>query len=333
MPKSVYFVSLVALVAGGWYFLAHYRIDGLESLQVRPRAGQAGSLYPLAARRADGTAAPPALRVATFNPGPLDRNKLNQPAVAGSLVHSMRPFDVIALQGIVARDQGVMVQLVELLNAANRAYDFVVPSGPDWPSTSPAVAFVFDQQTVEVDRRTVCEVQDPKRRFRRPPLLATFRARGLPAKDAFTFTLVNVHLDPAQTARDAELLDSLFRGVRDNAAGEDDVIVLGDLETDEQRLAKIARVPGLTWTLSGMPSTTRGTRQSDNILFDRRATAEYTGRSGVLDLMRELNLSIDEALAVSDHLPVWAEFSVFEGGQSGHVAPRTANGRQRPAVR
>jgi hypothetical protein len=46
------------------------------------------------------------------------------------------------------------------------------------------------------------------------------------------------------------------------------------------------------------------------------------GRSGVLDFMRDGNLTLEEALEVSDHLPVWAEFSIFEGGTIGRVATR-----------
>ena len=31
--------------------------------------------------------------------------------------------------------------------------------------------------------------------------------------------------------------------------------------------------------------------------------------------MRQFNLSLQEALEISDHLPVWAEFSIRENGQ------------------
>ena len=78
-------------------------------------------------------------------------------------------------------------------------------------------------------------------------------------------------------------------------------------------------MPNLTAAVTAAPTTTRGTRVADNILFDRRATVEFTGRSGVYDLMRECDLSMPAALEVSEHLPVWAEFSVYEGGQPGHV--------------
>jgi deoxyribonuclease-1-like protein len=45
--------------------------------------------------------------------------------------------------------------------------------------------------------------------------------------------------------------------------------------------------------------------------------------------MREYNLSQKEAELVSDHLPIWAEFSVFEGGRPPEVAGREAG----PAAR
>ena len=57
----------------------------------------------------------------------------------------------------------------------------------------------------------------------------------------------------------------------------------------------------------------------DNIVFDRRATSEFTCKAEVFDLMREFDLTIDNALEISRHLPVWAEFSVYEGGQHGFV--------------
>ena len=34
---------------------------------------------------------------------------------------------------------------------------------------------------------------------------------------------------------------------------------------------------------------------------------------------------MDEALEVSDHLPVWAEFTIYEGGQAGRIATRPFN--------
>jgi hypothetical protein len=48
----------------------------------------------------------------------------------------------------------------------------------------------------------------------------------------------------------------------------------------------------------------------------------YTGRWGVLDLAAELGLSMEQALDVSDHLPVWAEFSALEAARRSEVPTR-----------
>jgi deoxyribonuclease-1-like protein len=84
----------------------------------------------------------------------------------------------------------------------------------------------------------------------------------------------------------------------------------------------LGKVAGLTCAVTGLPTDTRGTHQLDHIIFHSQATTEFTGRSGVCDFLREYNLSMEEALEISDHLPVWAEFSVYEGGQPGRIAAR-----------
>ena len=62
-------------------------------------------------------------------------------------------------------------------------------------------------------------------------------------------------------------------------------------------------------------------------------TVEFTGSCGVFDLMAEFGLSVDEALEVSDHLPVWAEFSVRESTAVGPVAARPGASLRRQSAR
>ena len=79
-------------------------------------------------------------------------------------------------------------------------------------------------------------------------------------------------------------------------------------------------LPNLVCVVNNTPTNTRGDKQYDNILFSRVATTEFSGRGGVFDFLRQYNLTLEQALAVSDHLPVWAEFSVYEGGRPGSLA-------------
>ena len=109
--------------------------------------------------------------------------------------------------------------------------------------------------------------------------------------------------------------------MRKKSPDEDDIIMLGDFQADDNHLGGLNRILGITAAISGTPTTTRGTQLADNILFDRRATIEFTGRAEVVDLIREFDLTIEQAREISEHLPVWAEFSSYEGGQRGYVPP------------
>ncbi len=321
MLKLKWLVPLVIVAAAGGYYYMNYDVSGLADRVFKPRDAKPGD----SADAAPAPNQPPAkrqgnlIRIASFNLGMFDRDKLKRPHVARFLAEAIREFDILAVQDIRARNRGVLLDLVELVNAKSRHYDFATAASVGRDDAEQYVAFLFDRASVEIDRRTVSSVTDPAGRFRQTPLVASFRVRGPDAKEAFTFTLINVQVDANRAKEELELLDEVFRAVRDGGRGEDDIIMLGDFQADDQVLARFGANISLGCAISDMPSTTRGGRLTDNILYNRRATTEFTGRSGVLDMMREFDLSMQEALEVSDHLPIWAEFSAYEGGQAGHV--------------
>lgn len=321
MPRSVVVVLLLAVIAGGAYLFSQYEIQGLKNLSFKPRTPTSSENPPVPGAPAQ----PPvperlhSIRVATFNVTPLAPQKLAKSQVMGRLVQVIQQFDVVALQGVQAPNQSVIVQLLEQVNAGGRHYDFALPPSVGRDPVVEYSAILFDRATIEIDRRTVCSVEDPTRQLWRKPLVASFRARGTAPEDAFTFTLVNVHTSPEQVSTELDLLDDVFRAVRDSGWNEDDVILLGDLGTDDRHLGQLGQVPHLACAIFGVPTTLQA-RPVDNVLFDRRATVEFTGRSGVFDLMRQFNLPARETMEISSHFPVWAEFSIFEGGQAGQVA-------------
>ncbi len=78
------------------------------------------------------------------------------------------------------------------------------------------------------------------------------------------------------------------------------------------------------WTVSKVPTNTRKSKQYDNILFSRHRSQEFTGQSGVYDFQTRFKLTEKEALLVSDHLPIWAEFQITEkGGERQASVPET----------
>ncbi|MEI8376463.1 MAG: endonuclease/exonuclease/phosphatase family protein [Planctomycetota bacterium] len=326
MWRIILVTTVAALGVGGWYTAANYSLEVHRSaegkfqyVRIVPRAASGSVPSESAADQPPAAPTRPAIRLATFNLNGLDDNRLSNPKVCDNLVRILSRFDVVALQHIRAGNHGMLMRLKDQINATGRCFDFVTCPTLDRDPTDVYNAMLFDATTVEVDHSTVHSVDAPLGTFRVRPLMAEFRVRGPPPSEAFTFTLVNVLVDPRRVPQELDALAHVYRAARDSGHGEDDIIMLGDFESDPEHLGRLGHVPGIIAAVNGVPTTTRGTRLADNILFDRRATVEYTGRAGVLDMIRELDLTPQEALDISEHLPVWAEFSSYENGQASHV--------------
>jgi endonuclease/exonuclease/phosphatase family metal-dependent hydrolase len=315
--KFTVLIVAAAAAAGFWFVSGNFHIEGLDAIRLTPRGASSGRGMPgeLPVTRATDT-----IRVASFNIQVFGRSKLEKAHVMDILSRIARKFDVLAIQEIRSRDQDIIPQFVELINANGRRYDYVVGPRLGRSSSKEQYAFIFDMESLEVDRAQLYTIDDPDDLLHREPLVGWFRVRGPPVDQAYTFSLVNIHTDPDETDQELDALDDVFRVVRDDGRNEDDVILLGDLNVDDRGMGQLGQLSGISWVISGTPTNTRGTQQYDNIVFDRNATREFVGRGGVFDFMREYNLSLEEALEVSDHLPVWAEFNIYEGGTPGRVA-------------
>jgi hypothetical protein len=119
---------------------------------------------------------------------------------------------------------------------------------------------------------------------------------------------------------EVDQLAQVYHTVLNDGRNEDDVILVGDFNVDDRHLGQLGQISGIDWAIKGVPANTRGTQQYDNIVFRRQATSEFTGRVGVFDYLREYALTMEQALEISDHLPIWAEFHAYEGGRPAAVA-------------
>ena len=335
--RSLITVGLAILVAaGGWMFFQNFSIEGWDKIQVKPKAPSAsspseGPTTPIAAQNVPARGQGDTIKVASFNIQVFGQSKLGKAHVMNTLARVARNFDVIAIQEIRSKNEDVMPRFLELINSEGRHYDFVIGERQGRTDSKEQYAFIFDRETIETDRAALYSVADPDGLLHRPPLVGWFRTRGPAPSDAFTFSLVNIHTDPDEAEAEVNYLAQVFRKVRDeDGRNEDDVIILGDLNVDEAHLGQLKKVPGITWAIVGEKTNVRRTQQYDNIVFHGTATREYTGRSGVFDFLREYNLTSQEALEVSDHMPVWAEFRSIEGGGApGAVAARPKFGELR----
>lgn len=319
-PTVILLVLMAAI--GAWFFINE---------MSRQRTGATGGAAPLVREvsraltgsdAAEGESGPRSgvIRVATLNLDNFDSAKADRADVVGVLARIISQFDLVALQGITSGEQHVVPRLVDAVNRLGGNYDFVIGPRVGRDQRRQQFAFVYDKSRVDLDRYELYSVQDPDDLLQNEPLVGWFRARQVDPQQAFTFSLVNMLVSTDEAERENRITRSVFEQVRNDARGEDDVILLGDFGVNADRLRQLVDLPSAVFTISDLPTNPQYDRSHINMIMDRHATIELTGRSGVFDFLREMNLTMQQALVISRHLPVWAEFSVYEGGQPGHVA-------------
>ena len=268
------------------------------------------------------------IRIASFNIQVFGNTKANEPPVIRTLAEIVRQFDLVAIQEVRSKNDYLIPNFVRRINQPDRPgqpgrhYDYVIGPRLGYTSAKEQYAFIFNTDRVELDPQSVYTVGDPDGLLHREPLVATFRTRGVDPQRAFTFTLVNLHTDPDQVPEELDALADVYRAVRRSSQGEDDIILLGDFNTDDRHLYRLGKIPGICPLVVGTWTNTRQNRQYDNLIIHRPSTTEYMGQWGVFDVVRRWNLTERQAMQVSDHFPVWAEFSVYERDYAGRIASR-----------
>lgn len=256
----------------------------------------------------------PKIRIASFNLHSFNEAKLRKQPVVETLARIVREFDVVAIQHLDARQSGLLPSLVDRINMSDRRFDYCIGPRVGSEGQSQQFAFLFDTARIETDREQLYTLEDPQNLIEFDPLVGWFRVKGVRSESAFTFSLVNVRLNPEAAERERKLLPAIIRSVRQDGRFEDDVIVLGDFSSSSRQLNDVAGL-NMAMALDDVATTVSGEYMLDNILYPPRATDEFTGRAGVIDFLRQLNLSYDQAMQVSSHLPVWAEFYAHEGAE------------------
>jgi endonuclease/exonuclease/phosphatase family metal-dependent hydrolase len=265
----------------------------------------------------------PAIRMASFNIQVFGDAKASKPYVMATLAAIIQNFHIVAIQEIRTQDDYFLDNFLRTyVNQNGRQYDKVVGPRLGRSNSKEQYAFVYDTATIEVNRHSIFTLNDPDDLLHREPLVAMFRVRGPPPEQAFTFVLVNIHTDPDETDTELDALAQVYQAVRRSARGEDDIILLGDLNVDDQHLGELGRLDGVRPVVRGVFTNTKQNALYDNMVLHQSSTSEFSGRWGVYNVEQLHGLSRDQALQVSDHLPIWAEFSAYESATPGRVAGR-----------
>jgi hypothetical protein len=346
-------VIVLLLVGGGWYFLQHYEIDGLDDVSVYPKDSSADDQTYISYRdaptvldydrdystsdtgegenpftltrnlssRSEPELAPaPArafrnLKVATWALDGFGPTKLANPLARKNVARVIREFDIVAIQQIASIERDLVPRLVDAINQGENRYEYVISDSTGPIDRQEQLAFIFDTKRVVVDRRQTYTVDDPDDQITFDPLVAWFRAAQPPASQAWTFSLVNVRVDMARAPSEVAILPELLDAIRNDGRSEDDVVLVGLFQADDAYLVPTLGGENVKAAVQSRPTDIFGRYQTSNVLVDTATNSEYLGRSGVFDYLRPYNLNLSEAETVTSHLPVYAEFTATEGGR------------------
>lgn len=313
MPRLYGFLVLIGGLVVAWLVIP--RLYGLSKSQfwsaTEEKTGKSTDLpaVPLPPAKAQKT-----FRLCVWDVTPLDRYKVGDPGIRQAIAAVIRQFDMTVLQGVDLQDRTVMTAVMDSVKNDSDFWTYITVPEPLRLSLTRGPVIIFDLTALEVDLSTLQIIEVVHRRFRIPPLTVAFRARGAPPERAFTFSLLAVHVDPFAATEELAYLGDVFRAVRDDGRGEDDLLMVGSFAVPEQELLVAMRTPDAACVNLGLPTSVTGLSPPVNIGYDARATIEYTGRHGVIDLMRQFRLTAAQVQQIAPHMPVWAEFSVYEGG-------------------
>ncbi|MEM6687804.1 MAG: deoxyribonuclease I [Planctomycetota bacterium] len=260
------------------------------------------------------------LKVATWSLDGFGPTKLASSDVRKYFSQVVRRYDIVALQQVTSIERDLIPRLVDVVNGPEHRYDFIIgpPTGPK--TRGEQLVFLFDTTKVDVDRRQSYSHADRTSTWTYDPLIATFRAIGLPSQHAWTFTLINFRVDLSRAAQEVADISNVVAEVAQYRPGEDDVVLLGLMQADDEYLKSVLAGEQNDESMIQTAAVHRSTDvfdryQTSNIVIDGSRTREYLGRGGVFDFRRHHDLSAMQAEAITSHLPVFAEFTAHEGGE------------------
>ena len=256
------------------------------------------------------------VKIVSFNLRRFDDAKAANRKVAGFLASLLRDADIAALQEGLEVSEAAVREFAGLAGA-NRGFALGPPEGRNAFYRENFI-FVYNKDRVTLVATAV--YPDEAKTFERPPMAAYFKTAGF---DSFDFIIVNNHIKPdettAQTTAEIARLPEAARYFT-RLWQENDVLIAGDLNADgayynEANLAQVFSPNQWTIITGNDYDTTvsaNNTFTYDRFIISKSADEDWTGAWGVIrfdtwDDCRKI--TSNPGVDISDHYPLWAEFS------------------------
>ena len=252
------------------------------------------------------------IKVGAFNIQVFGRTKREKTEVMNILAQIVREFDVVLIQEIRDSSETTAPIFLETINSIpGPEYAFIRSERLGRTISKEAYAYFYNTDSVQYLSGSAFVFDDVDDVFEREPYIASF------VSGEFDFTLIGIHTKPDDAYHEIGNLTIVFDIVM-GLGDEKDVIALGDFNADgsyfdEESMDNPLMASEYVWVVGNDFDTMTKTDWT----YDRMVMTDYTfsgeyiaDSTGVyyFDQMFGLNQSFTEE--VSDHFPVYAEFSV-----------------------
>lgn len=264
--------------------------------------------------RPNATAVAGTVSVASWNLQVFGQTKAGKPEVMKYLVDVLSRFDLIAVQEIRDAAGTAITKLVDELNAAaDGRYGVLV--GPREGSTSSKEQYAFIYSKALFSPLSTYRYADSNGTFERPPWAVELELSDAPAGTP-PFLVVNVHTKPDAAVKEISALADVYEAVAEQYHGNTNVLTVGDYNCGCSYVTKSEysqiRFYTETQTFKWYIPNSADTMVSSDCPYDRIVvgTGEFlrqalvASTAGAFDFEQYFGLTKDEALDVSDHLPV-----------------------------
>lgn len=250
--------------------------------------------------------------LASWNMQNLGRTK--NPDELKEIANTLRNFDIVALQEVVAKDPAgaqAVAKIADELNRMGAKWDYRISDPTKSPSVyiSERYAFLWKTAKVSLVHRAYLD-EELEDLCNREPYIAAFKLKG----ESDPFYVINFHSRKHDDRPEEEIIHFLDYPKRLNS---NRIIIAGDFNLDENhQVWKPFYRNGFKSSLQNTPTTLKMKCKDDeylnhaidNIYFASDIKPLHSGSIDIVSACAEL----ESARRISDHLPVFMEFKLKE---------------------
>ncbi|XP_042336601.1 deoxyribonuclease-1-like 2 [Sceloporus undulatus] len=250
------------------------------------------------------------LRICAFNIQSFGDTKLSDAGISKIIVKILSRYDIALVQEVRDSDLSAVTDLMERLNRASKneyAYEISESLGRE----NYKEMYLFLYRTGSVSLLDKYQYPNKDNAFSRAPFIVKFSA---PESKESELILVPLHTPPNEAVAEIDALYDVYLKIIDKW-GTDNMMFLGDFNADCSYVGKkdwasirLRTSEVFKWLIPDSEDTTVGDSDCayDRIVVSGSQLKKWVKANSakVYDFQKDLKLSQEEALAVSDHFPV-----------------------------